>query len=93
MLSFLLLAVLVVCSSLVCLLFQTEASLPRGENGLRVILMCEVPSNAVLAEEFLSRCDGYSIGSNDLTQLILGIDRLALCGVFFAHAVHCRSRL
>lgn len=49
--------------------------LKRGDNGLRVIMMCEVPSNAVLAEEFLKYFDGFSIGSNDLTQLTLGLDR------------------
>ncbi|UGQ48846.1 phosphoenolpyruvate synthase [Massilia endophytica] len=49
--------------------------LKRGENGLRVIMMCEVPSNAVLAERFLEHFDGFSIGSNDLTQLTLGLDR------------------
>ena len=49
--------------------------LKRGENGLRVIMMCEVPSNAILAEEFLQFFDGFSIGSNDLTQLTLGLDR------------------
>ncbi|HXY05198.1 MAG TPA: phosphoenolpyruvate synthase [Burkholderiaceae bacterium] len=49
--------------------------LRRGENGLRVIMMCEVPSNALLAEEFLEYFDGFSIGSNDLTQLTLGLDR------------------
>ncbi|MBO4120406.1 phosphoenolpyruvate synthase [Cupriavidus gilardii] len=49
--------------------------LKRGENGLRVIMMCEVPSNAILAEEFLQYFDGFSIGSNDLTQLTLGLDR------------------
>lgn len=49
--------------------------LERGKNGLRVIMMCEVPSNAVLAEAFLQYFDGFSIGSNDLTQLTLGIDR------------------
>jgi pyruvate,water dikinase len=49
--------------------------LRRGQNGLRVIMMCEVPSNAVLAEEFLEFFDGFSIGSNDLTQLCLGLDR------------------
>ena len=47
----------------------------RGDNGLRVIMMCEVPSNAVLADEFLDYFDGFSIGSNDLTQLTLGLDR------------------
>jgi pyruvate,water dikinase len=49
--------------------------LKRGENGLRIIMMCEVPSNAILAEEFLQFFDGFSIGSNDLTQLTLGLDR------------------
>jgi pyruvate,water dikinase len=49
--------------------------LRRGENGLRLIMMCEVPSNAVLAEQFLEFFDGFSIGSNDLTQLTLGLDR------------------
>ncbi|MBN8744748.1 MAG: phosphoenolpyruvate synthase [Thiomonas arsenitoxydans] len=49
--------------------------LKRGENGLRIIMMCEVPSNAVLAKEFLQYFDGFSIGSNDLTQLTLGLDR------------------
>jgi len=49
--------------------------LARGENGLRLIMMCEVPSNAVLADRFLDYFDGFSIGSNDLTQLTLGIDR------------------
>jgi pyruvate,water dikinase len=49
--------------------------LRRGENGLRLIMMCEVPSNAILAEEFLEHFDGFSIGSNDLTQLTLGVDR------------------
>ena len=49
--------------------------LRRGENGLRIIMMCEVPSNAILADEFLEMFDGFSIGSNDLTQLTLGLDR------------------
>ncbi|MBP0618741.1 phosphoenolpyruvate synthase [Cupriavidus consociatus] len=49
--------------------------LKRDENGLRIIMMCEVPSNAILAEEFLQYFDGFSIGSNDLTQLTLGLDR------------------
>ncbi|AOE64763.1 phosphoenolpyruvate synthase [Pseudomonas corrugata] len=52
-----------------------ENGLARGENGLRVIMMCELPSNAILAEEFLEFFDGFSIGSNDLTQLTLGLDR------------------
>ncbi len=49
--------------------------LVRGKNGLRLIMMCEIPSNALLAEEFLQYFDGFSIGSNDMTQLTLGIDR------------------
>jgi pyruvate,water dikinase len=49
--------------------------LKRGENGLRLIMMCELPSNAILAEDFLQYFDGFSIGSNDLTQLTLGLDR------------------
>ena len=49
--------------------------LARGENGLRVIMMCEIPSNAVLADRFLEHFDGFSIGSNDMTQLTLGVDR------------------
>ncbi len=52
-----------------------ENGLKRGENGLKIIMMCEVPSNALLAEEFLELFDGFSIGSNDLTQLTLGLDR------------------
>ncbi|WP_435100156.1 phosphoenolpyruvate synthase [Arhodomonas sp. AD133] len=52
-----------------------DNGLKKGENGLKIIMMCEVPSNAVLADEFLEVFDGYSIGSNDLTQLTLGLDR------------------
>jgi pyruvate, water dikinase len=52
-----------------------ERGLKRGTNGLRLIMMCEVPSNAILAEQFLEHFDGMSIGSNDLTQLTLGLDR------------------
>ena len=53
----------------------TANGLKRGSNGLRLIMMCEIPSNAVLAEEFLEYFDGFSIGSNDMTQLTLGLDR------------------
>lgn len=53
----------------------SDNGLERGKNGLRLIMMCELPSNAVLAEEFLRYFDGFSIGSNDLTQLTLGLDR------------------
>ncbi|WP_257275390.1 phosphoenolpyruvate synthase [Endozoicomonas sp. SESOKO4] len=52
-----------------------KLGLKRGENGLRVIMMCELPSNALMAEDFLQYFDGYSIGSNDMTQLTLGLDR------------------
>ena len=52
-----------------------EHGLKRGEQGLRIIMMCEVPSNAILADQFLEYFDGFSIGSNDLTQLTLGLDR------------------
>lgn len=53
----------------------TENGLKRGENGLRIIMMCELPTNAILAESFLQYFDGFSIGSNDMTQLTLGVDR------------------
>ena len=61
-----------------------EAGLKRGENGLQVYVMCEIPSNVILAEEFARRFDGFSIGSNDLTQLTLGVDRdsESLAGLF-----------
>ena len=52
-----------------------DNGLKRGESGLRIIMMCEIPSNAMLAEEFLEYFDGFSIGSNDMTQLTLGLDR------------------
>ena len=52
-----------------------ENGLERGKNGLRLIMMCELPSNALLAEQFLKYFDGFSIGSNDMTQLTLGVDR------------------
>ncbi|NMM04921.1 phosphoenolpyruvate synthase [Polaromonas sp.] len=52
-----------------------QQGLKRGEQGLRIIMMCEVPSNAILADQFLEYFDGFSIGSNDLTQLTLGLDR------------------
>jgi pyruvate,water dikinase len=53
----------------------SDHGLRRGENSLKLIMMCEVPSNAILAEDFLEFFDGFSIGSNDLTQLTLGLDR------------------
>lgn len=49
--------------------------LVRGENGLEIVMMCEIPSNALLADQFLDLFDGFSIGSNDMTQLMLGLDR------------------
>ena len=52
-----------------------QNGLKRGDNGLRVIMMCEIPSNALLADQFLEHFDGFSIGSNDMTQLTLGLDR------------------
>ena len=52
-----------------------ENGLRRGDNGLRLIMMCEIPANALLADPFLDLFDGFSIGSNDLTQLTLGLDR------------------
>lgn len=54
---------------------MAENGLKRGQNGLRVIMMCELPTNALLAEDYLAHFDGFSIGSNDLTQLTLGLDR------------------
>jgi pyruvate,water dikinase len=61
-----------------CILVQktmAEYGLVRGENGLKVYIMCEIPSNVILADEFCKYVDGFSIGSNDLTQLTLGLDR------------------
>jgi pyruvate,water dikinase len=52
-----------------------DQGLERGHNGLRLIMMCEIPSNAILADRFLEHFDGFSIGSNDMTQLTLAIDR------------------
>lgn len=54
---------------------MAENGLKRGENGLEIYMMCEIPSNVILAEDFARRFDGFSIGSNDLTQLLLGVDR------------------
>jgi pyruvate,water dikinase len=54
---------------------MARAGLKRGENDLKIKVMCEIPANALLAAEFLEHCDGFSIGSNDLTQLTLGVDR------------------
>ena len=52
-----------------------EYGLVRGEGGLEIYVMCEIPANVILAEQFADRFDGFSIGSNDLTQLTLGVDR------------------
>jgi pyruvate,water dikinase len=57
------------------LALMAQQGLQRGEDGLRINLMCEIPANALLAKQFLQHCDGFSIGSNDLTQLTLGVDR------------------
>jgi pyruvate, water dikinase len=57
------------------LAIMREYGLERGRNGLRVVMMCEIPSNAILADEFLKHFDGFSIGSNDMTQLTLALDR------------------
>ncbi len=54
---------------------MAENGLRRGENGLQIYMMCEIPSNVILAEQFATRFNGFSIGSNDLTQLVLGVDR------------------
>lgn len=63
---------------------MAENGLVRGENGLQVYMMCEIPANVVLGEQFARRFDGFSIGSNDLTQLVLGVDRDSeqLAGLF-----------
>ncbi|HTS84277.1 MAG TPA: phosphoenolpyruvate synthase [Usitatibacter sp.] len=57
------------------LAIMKEYGLERGRNGLRVVMMCEIPSNAILADEFLKHFDGFSIGSNDMTQMTLALDR------------------
>ena len=57
------------------LAIMKEYGLERGKNGLRVVMMCEIPSNAILADEFLRHFDGFSIGSNDMTQMTLALDR------------------
>jgi len=57
------------------LAIMKEYGLERGKNGLRIVMMCEIPSNAILAEEFLKHFDGFSIGSNDMTQMTLALDR------------------
>ena len=54
---------------------MAEHGLTRGEQGLEIYAMCEIPNNVLLIDEFAQRFDGFSIGSNDLTQLTLGVDR------------------
>ena len=54
---------------------MAEFGLERGKNGLKVYAMCEIPNNVILIDQFAKRFDGFSIGSNDLTQLTLGVDR------------------
>jgi len=54
---------------------MAKTGLKKGEDGLKIIVMCEIPSNVILADKFLEIFDGMSIGSNDLTQLVLGLDR------------------
>ncbi|NJN39712.1 MAG: phosphoenolpyruvate synthase, partial [Gammaproteobacteria bacterium] len=75
----------------------SERGLRRGTNGLKVVMMCELPSNAILADAFLEHFDGFSIGSNDLTQLTLGVDRdsALVAGSFDErdHAVKAMLRL
>jgi pyruvate,water dikinase len=55
--------------------YMAKLGLKRGENGLQVYVMCEIPNNVILIDEFAKHFDGFSIGSNDLTQLTLGVDR------------------
>ena len=52
-----------------------ESGIERGKDGMKINLMCEIPSNVILADQFLDLVDGYSLGTNDLTQLTLGLDR------------------
>ena len=63
-----------------------DNGLVRGQNGLKVVMMCEVPSNAILADQFLEHFDGFSIGSNDMTQLTLGLDRDSGCLLYTSDA-------
>jgi pyruvate,water dikinase len=72
---------------------MTKNGLKRGENNLKVIVMCEIPSNVILAEEFLKITDGFSIGSNDLTQCLLGMDRDNAKIAYIANEFHEASKI
>lgn len=66
---------------------MAKHDLVRGEEDLKIYMMCEIPSNVILAEEFAKHFDGFSIGSNDLTQLILGLDRDSVLNSWFASSL------
>jgi pyruvate, water dikinase len=72
---------------------MAKFGLERGKDGLKVYIMCEIPSNVILAKEFLELCDGFSIGSNDLTQCLLGLDRDNAKISFIANEFHPASKI
>jgi pyruvate, water dikinase len=72
---------------------MAKFGLERGKDGLKVYIMCEIPSNVILAKEFLELCDGFSIGSNDLTQCLLGLDRDNAKISFVANEFHPASKI
>ncbi|NJN84785.1 MAG: hypothetical protein HC802_22510, partial [Caldilineaceae bacterium] len=72
---------------------MAKHGLKRGDNGLEIYVMCEIPSNVILAEEFADIFDGFSIGSNDLTQLILGVDDGRVVVSFSRSLAHILSKL